>query len=149
MSDLIEVRTFAWDSAEYNSALRLRRKVLREPLGLVFSEQDLEPDRKDTHIGAFKGGDLVGCLILTFFSNQVQMRQVAVDPSLQKQGVGRELVRWAEKICTDKRSQKIFLSARIEAVPFYKNLGYSICSDSYMSVGIPHYKMEKILSNAF
>lgn len=149
MNDLIEVRTFEWSSAEYLAALELRRKVLREPLGLVFTDQDLEPDRTDTHIGVFRNSNLVGCLILTFLPTEAQMRQVAVNPTLQKKGLGRKLVVKAEEFCSVRNVQRIFLSARIEAVPFYKSLNYSICSESYISVGIPHYKMEKILSKAF
>jgi predicted GNAT family N-acyltransferase len=40
---------------------------------------------------------------------------------------------------------QIQLHARSNAVKFYKSMKYEIVSEQFLEVGIPHFKMQKIL----
>jgi predicted GNAT family N-acyltransferase len=68
---------------------------------------------------------------------------MAVANSLQKNGVGKGLIQFAEQFALQKNVNKIEMNARKYAVGFYEKLGYNIIENEFLEVGIPHFKMEK------
>ena len=71
-------------SNEWNETVELRRKILRTPLGLTFSDSQLEAEKDCIHLAAFGAGKVVGTLLLEpAKEGMVKMRQVAVDPEHQ------------------------------------------------------------------
>lgn len=139
-------RTIEYGSEDYQAEVRLRSKVLREPLGLSFTPEELAPDSGDIHLGLFSGPHLVGCLILAVKTDEVvRMRQVAIDPSHQGTGAGRRLVQYSEEIAIQRRFSTIELNARESAVPFYTKLGYESYGEAFVEVTLPHRKMRKTL----
>lgn len=141
-----ELKIFAAGSREYEKALILRFNELRKPLGLRFTEAEMQQDKNDTHLGLFSGDKILACLTLTAYPNgRMKMRQVAVDNSLQRQGYGKILSAEAEKYAAENGYGIMFCNAREVAAPFYEKLGYKIVSDLFTEVGIPHYTMEKEL----
>jgi predicted GNAT family N-acyltransferase len=133
-------------SEAYWQAVELRREVLRRPLGLDFSDQQLSAEAGDSHLVALQDGLVVGCLVLTPRGSEVQMRQVAVRPDLQGQGIGRLLVEESEIVARRGGFASMVLHARDTAIPFYQRLGYTTVSDVYEEVGIPHRTMAKDLA---
>ena len=75
----------------------------------------------------------------------VQMRQVAVVPDLQGQGIGKALVEHSEALARRLGFRRLVLHARETAVPFYEKLGYAKLGDGFVEVTIPHWAMEKRL----
>lgn len=143
----IDIREISYGSPEYLEEVGLRKKILRDPLGLTFSDADLAIDSRDIHLAAFNGDELVGCLILTSMSpRQVRMRQVAVDSQVQRQGVGRSLVEESEEISRRLGFTEIVLNAREYAIPFYLSLGYEIFGEPFVEVSLPHRRMRKRLA---
>ncbi|MFN8510464.1 MAG: GNAT family N-acetyltransferase [Deinococcaceae bacterium] len=139
-------RRFSPASDDHTQALALRFQILREPLGLSFSQSDLEKDLNDLHFGTFDGTTLVACLTLTPEPDQtIKMRQVAVSEALQGQGVGGDLVRFAELEAKTLGFERMFCHARETAVSFYKKLGYAVVGKPFIEVTLPHRKMEKSL----
>ncbi len=121
--------------------------VLRKPLGLQFNEEDLQKEYLDYHIAAYIDGNLVGILLLKPAETPqvIKMRQVAVDSSIQGHGVGKAMVKYSEVFVKEKGFTSIELHARETAVPFYLSLNYNIIGDRFEEVGIPHFKMVKVL----
>jgi ribosomal protein S18 acetylase RimI-like enzyme len=143
---VITVREFLFDSADYHESLKLRENVLRIPIGLRFRPGELNRDRLDIHIGAFCIDQLVGCVILSNQTkSEVRMRQVAVDPGFQKQGIGQKMSRFAEELARAKGFTEIMLVARVPVVPFYEGLGYRTEGEAFNEIGIPHQHMRKRL----
>jgi predicted GNAT family N-acyltransferase len=134
-------------STEYDETVKLRTKILREPLNMEFTIEQLEAEYADTHLACTdESGKIVGCLILTKKSdNVVKMRQVAVEDSLQGKGIGKILVSFCEEVASYNQYKTIELNARLSAVPFYEKLGYTKQGDEFFEVGIPHYFMFKKL----
>ena len=132
---------------EYDEAVRLRCEVLRRPLGLDFTPEQLAGEYNDVHLAAFDDpGNLIGCLCLTQVDAlQVKMRQVAVAPDWQGKQVGRQLVAASEELAKSMGFQKMTMHARETAVPFYVRLGYTSVGQRFEEVTIPHFKMEKAL----
>jgi predicted GNAT family N-acyltransferase len=143
----IELRTIAHDSPEYEAAIALRSSILRQPLGLAFSDSQLSSEADSHHIGCYFDGRLVGCLVLRpIDATQIQMQQVAVNERLRGKGIGRMMVKYAEEFARRIGFHKIVLHARETAVPFYERLGYAKIGDRFTEITIPHWAMEKPLS---
>lgn len=124
----------------------LRYLILRKPLGLTFSDEDLEKEKEDILIGCFEDDKLEGCCLLTDCGNKtVRLRQMAVLSGLQGKGIGRVLMQFAENIARDRGYKKMVMHARKTAVGFYEKLGYRIAGEEFEEVTIPHYTMEKNL----
>jgi GNAT superfamily N-acetyltransferase len=132
-------REIVLDSAEYAASLALREEVLRRPLGLAWSAEELAKERTSTHVGCFREDELVGALVLTREDEgTVRMRLVAVAPAWQGRGVGSALVGFAEAWARRAGYGMLVARARGTAVPFYRKHGYGVESDVFMQVGIPH-----------
>lgn len=132
------------NSAEYLEAVALRREVLRKPLGLEFTPEELQAESAEIHLGLWQKDALMAVLSLRPISNtEIKMRQVAVKPENQKLGLGKSLVLFSETIAMDRGFRLMTLHARDTAVSFYLKLGYSIIGDPFKEVGIEHRKMVK------
>lgn len=136
---------------EYDEAVHLRYEVLRRPLGLEFTPEQLAAEYSDRHLAAFdSAGRLVACLCLTPAGDgAIKMRQVAVAPEWQGKGIGSRLVEASEELAARSGFRRMVLHARAPAVPFYERLDYHVVGDMFEEVTIPHYKMVKILGGEF
>lgn len=144
MIEEITIKEIEFNSREYQAELKLRNRVLREPLGLNIYDENLEKEVFDYHLGAFIAEDLVGILVLTKINESVlRMRQVAVDEKYRNKKTGKKLVKHAESFAHNLGYNKIILHGRKDAIAFYEKLGYLITSDEFLEVNIPHYEMEK------
>ena len=132
---------------EYDETVALRYKILRLPLNLEFSAEDLAKEYTDIHLAAYdEAWILRGCLVLTPKPQKVmKMRQVAVDADVQSKGIGRAMVEKSEHLARSKGYEVMELNARDVAVPFYKKLNYQTVGDMFEEVSISHFKMKKIL----
>ena len=143
------IRIFLIDfgTPEYDETVRLRDQVLRKPLGLEFTAEQLAKEYDSWHLVATDAnGNLLACLVLVpQEAGAIKMRQVAVRPDVQGRGVGAALVKVSEQLAHDKGFQEMVLHARDTAVSFYQKLGYSIDGAQFTEVGIPHFKMQKKL----
>lgn len=133
-------------SKEYQQMVELRYQILRKPLGLSFTMEDLAKETNDILIGCFDEEKLEGCCMLTEDGPKtVRLRQMAVYAGLQGKGIGRVLMMFAENIARDRGYKRLTMHARASAVGFYEKQGYKICSDEFQEVTIPHFVMEKML----
>jgi len=142
----LSVEHVRYGSPEYEATVELRRQVLRRPLGLDFTPEQLAAEADDVHLALFEGREAVACLILTAEdSDLVKMRQVAVREDQQGKGLGRRLVEAFETVARERGARRIVLHARETAVPFYLALGYALEGEPFEEVGIPHRTMVKDL----
>src|ERR1700743_3430384 len=131
---------------EYRQMVNLRNEILRKPLGLIFTEEELEKEKEDILMGAFEDDRLLGCCALSpRDSATVRLRQMAVPNNMQGKGIGRALMIFAENVARDLGYRKLCMHARKTAVGFYQKLGYSVSGEEFLEVTIPHLVMEKAL----
>lgn len=131
----------------YDASVQLRDLILRRPLNLEFTAEQLASEYDSFHF-AYMDEEyrMLGCLVMKPFDTEtVRMRQVAVDENYQKKGIGTSMVFFVEKWARDRGFKKIILHARDNAIPFYSRLDYEIKGKAFKEVGIEHYKMEKVL----
>lgn len=133
-------------SAEYFQMVKLRDDVLRRPLGLGFTKEELEAEKDNMLIAAFEDDRILGCcMLLEEQPGIVRLRQMAVLNDLQGKGIGRALMNFAENIARDRGYRAIRMHARLNAVGFYEKVGYKVKGDQFIEVTIPHFVMEKKL----
>lgn len=135
-------------SSRYNELVELRYKILLEPLGLKFLDSFRAKEANYLHIGCIEQLDdkLVGGLILAPLDNEkIRLMQVAVDTVYRGEGVGRELVKYAEKRAKEAGYSHIVMHAMLSVVGFYEKLGYHAEGDIFDEQGITFLKMVKDL----
>ncbi|HQW91452.1 MAG: GNAT family N-acetyltransferase [Chitinophagaceae bacterium] len=131
---------------EYQQMVKLRYEILRQPLGLSFTTDELDREKEDILIGAFDEDEMLACCMLTKTGHtSVRLRQMAVQNNLQGKGIGGSMMNFAEILARDKGYKKLIMHARETAVGFYEKLGYKVVGDKFIEVTIPHYVMEKSL----
>ncbi|MBX2845010.1 MAG: GNAT family N-acetyltransferase [Saprospiraceae bacterium] len=137
----------AHESVEYWELVALRDEILRKPLGLVFTVEQLSAEADSWHIGGYENGLLKCCLILKpLAAGELKMRQVAVAEAAQQQGWGRAINAFSEQFAKEHGFTFISCHARESARIFYEKLGYAIVGDRFEEVGLPHFRMEKQLA---
>ena len=137
----------SFGSPEQEATVQLRLDVMRKPLGLAFSPEELAAEDGFHHIACYRGSKLVGCLVLAPGPNgDVQMKQVAVIPDLQRQGIGAAMVLFSEDFARKHGYRRMTMHARENAVEFYEKYGYAKIGDRFTQVTIPHWEMVKDLT---
>jgi len=142
----LDIREIAYGSAEYRQGKLLRDAVLRRPLGLALSEEDVKQDPNNKHFGAFQEDVLVGCVMLhPVDAHTAQLKHMAIASDVQRHGVGRRLIAHFEAAAKALGYRTICMEARVTAQGFYATLGYQVVSEPYMhqATGLPHVKMLK------
>lgn len=133
-------------SSRYEELVELRYKILLEPLGLKFLDMHREKEANYLHIGCIESLDdkLIGGLILIPVDNEeIRMMQVAVDNKYQGEGVGRELIKYAELRAKEAGYSRIVMHAMLSVVSFYEKNGYHREGDIFEERGITFTKMSK------
>ena len=129
---------------QYKKMVDLRYNVLRAPLGLNFTEADLEKEKEDILVVNDVEDEIIGCCILTETEpGKLRLRQMAVSPRHQKRGVGEGLLMFAERLARDKGYDSIIMHARDTAIGFYERFGYHIEGNEFQEVTISHHVMIK------
>lgn len=139
----------SFSSPAYQEMIALREKILRTPLGLHFTPNELAHENQDIHLGVFHtvSHQLIACCVLTQINAEtIKLRQMAVDQAFQRQHIGSALLRFAEDIAREKGYRLIILHARLHAVAFYQKHGYQAMGEPFLEVTIPHMYMQKKLS---
>ena len=110
-------------SPQYRQMVKLRDDILRKPLGLTFSEEELEKEKDHLLIGAFEDDKMLACCMLVEENSKtVRLRQMAVLNDLQGKGIGKALMLFAENLARDRGYKKISMHARKNAIGFYEKM---------------------------
>jgi predicted GNAT family N-acyltransferase len=124
--------------------LALRYSILREPLGLNFSNEEIEQEKDHILIAAFEEDEMLGCCMLKKVDPQtLQLRQMAVKNTLQGKGIGASIMNFAETIARDRGYRSIIMHARDTAIGFYEKFGYKVKGEPFIEINLPHHVMEK------
>jgi N-acetylglutamate synthase-like GNAT family acetyltransferase len=131
---------------EYTQMVNLRHEILRKPLGLSLSQEQLAKEKEDILIAAFEDDQMLGCCILTPIDKDcLRLRQMAVQNKLQGKGIGESIMNFAENLARDKGYKTLMMHARDTAIGFYERFGYKVKGDMFIEVNVPHHIMEKRL----
>ncbi|MGG9961618.1 GNAT family N-acetyltransferase [Ferruginibacter sp. SUN106] len=133
-------------SKEYQQMISLRMEILRKPLGLNFTEEELAKEKEDILIGAFDEEKILACCLLTKVDNAtIKLRQMAVQNNLQGKGIGASIMSFAETVARDKGYKRLMMHARNTAIGFYEKFDFKVKGNEFIEVNVPHHVMEKRL----
>lgn len=132
-------------SHDYQKCVSLREDILRKPLGLDFTCEELEKEKAHIHIGGFVGDDLCATAVLVPQNNVLKMQRVAVREDLQGKGIASAMMKFCEDYALEKGFKEIYCHARETAVPFYQKNHYLPDGEPFMETTIPHRKMRKTI----
>lgn len=131
---------------EYQQMVKLREDILRRPLGMCFSPDELDSEKDNLLMAAYEEDQMLGCCMLVEEEpGTVRLRQMAVVNDLQGKGIGKALMQFAENLARDRGFRKITMHARKNALGFYEKMGYRKIGEEFHEITIPHYLMEKDL----
>lgn len=133
------------DGPRYREAVRLREAVLRAPLGLSFTPEELAAEAGHLHLVGLEGDTVCATAVLVPEGKAMKMQRVAVAPELQGRGIGRALMRYCEQVARGHGAKTIYAHARESAVPFYEKNWYVAEGELFDEDGIPHVRMWKVL----
>ena len=137
-------------SEEFKKYYNLRYEILRKPWGEPPGSERDEGEETSIHrmIINKKTGNALAVGRLQFNSiHEAQIRYMAVADDLQGKGLGRQIISALEDVSRGKSIQRIILSARENALQFYKNNGYVIMEKTHLLFGdIQHWLMQKQIS---
>lgn len=142
----MKIEIAAFGSKRQMESIKLRDAILRKPLGLEFSGEELNQEENQVHIVAVEDNQVVGVLLLKPLSDlEIKMRQVAVANAVQGGGIGVQMVRYAEYYSRSKGYKLLSLHARENALTFYERINYKKVGKPFEEVGLEHYRMERSL----
>jgi ribosomal protein S18 acetylase RimI-like enzyme len=140
------------ETKDYDSAVTLAEEILRKPLGLKFSNKELEEEKSHIRIAGFLDGKL--CVTAMLVSEEephpvFKMQRVAVALEFQNKGIGSELLKFCEDLAREEGRRAIYCHARNNrgksAVNFYSKNEYVSDGVDFEEEGIPHQLMFKLL----
>lgn len=134
-----------YGSIDYQEAVNLREEILRKPLGLLFTKEDLAAEKDHVHIAGFLDQEMCATAVLVSDGHQMKMKRVALKVSFQGKGIGSALMQFCERYAKEHGFTSIYCHARSTAVSFYLKNQYDIEGGPFEEVGLPHLKMRKIL----
>lgn len=145
MQGNIRFETIQHGSDDYRVGVRLRDELLRNPMGIVTTEEEISAERALVHIAGFVSDRLCATCVLVPEGKAVRMKRVAVAPSFQDMGVGTTMLRFCEACAREMGATELYAHARKTAVRFYEKAGYKGEGDYFDEVGIPHMVVRKSL----
>ncbi len=132
------------NSKEYWQLVTLRDQILRKPLGLKFSKEELALENSQWHYGIFIEGIPVACMVFAPMSEgKIKMRQVCTTFNVQGKGIGKTLLQYCENDVQQRGYKEIICHARAASKAFYLKNDYEVIGDAFEEIGIAHYFMRK------
>lgn len=172
----LSVQLISMDDPLYEQATDLRERVLLAPIGWTMAEYLEEASGREERcehfvavmdhptgprvvgtammlhadlVPEFSGPKPPGCEPFNTDGAQLaKVMQVAVDPQLRGQGVGRQLMIAAEAHAAAPTEvgglglAGVFCHAQSVAIPFYEAVGWAVSSNEFEEAGILHRRME-------
>ena len=131
---------------------RLRQFILRpgRPLSSCQFPNDGEPGVR--HFAAYRNNLQIGIVSVypVTLSNEPaawQIRAMAIQPWVRRQGYGLALLHAMENYVLSRGGSLVWCNARTHASGFYQRAGYRLQGESFMIPGVgEHYFMQKRLS---
>lgn len=130
------------DSSVYQDALAIRTTVFVKEQH-VSPEREVDQDEaKATYFVAYDNGLAVATARLLPEDYGYHVQRVAVLAPYRHHGVGKALLEHLTEYAEAHGASELRLGAQVQAVGFYKTLGYTLTADpEFMDAGIRHREM--------
>ena len=140
----IEVR-LAGTATEVAEAMALRQRVFCGEQGVSLEAERDGRDDEALHVVAYEDGRLVGTCRLLLTGDEAKLGRMAVEGSARGRGVGRAVLRAAERSVAERGGRRVKLHAQRSVESLYARAGYSAYGEPFVEEGIDHVAMRKDL----
>jgi len=133
---------------ELDAYFQLRWEVLRKPWGQPRGSERDESDSNAIHRMILDGKNIpIGVGMIFWISPKIaQIRFMGIKSDNQGINLGNVIMKNLESLARKRKSSKIILHSRENAVLFYEKNGFSVVKKSYLLFGeIQHFLMQKNL----
>jgi len=138
-------------SDEYLESLKLREEILRKPIGLKISKEQLDNEKNNNHYHfiAKQSKKVISALTMKINPNSIQTCQIATDENYRGNGIGEKLLYFGEEyILSFIKKKEFVVFSRLTSLSFYKNCSYEFKNDRiYIINGIEHRLLKKTCGN--
>ena len=105
-------------------------------------DMELPIDFDGVHFGLYYQYELTGVVSLFANGNTAQFRKMAVLPSDQRKGFGKQLLLYVVDYCKTQEISTLWCNARTSALDFYKIIGFVEIGKPYLQNQIEYVKMQ-------
>ncbi|KMY46523.1 acetyltransferase [Bacillus sp. FJAT-27916] len=131
---------------ELQQAYQVRKIVFVDEQKVTVEEEIDHLEEESTHFLVMNENDEpIGAGRFRIVDNYGKVERICVLPQARSTGVGRSLMEAIEQHALSQGLEITKLNAQVQAIPFYKSLGYGIISEEFLDAGIPHRTMKKRL----
>lgn len=139
----MKFKIIEYGSDEYKLCVNLREEILRKPIGLTFTSQEIEQEKDWIHIAGFKDGRVCATAAIIPEGERAKICRVAVSERLQGNGIGTKIMRYVENYIKKRDYKEIYLHARDTSIPFYLKNHYIEEVEWFTEDTVPHKKLTK------
>ena len=131
---------------ELQQAYQVRKIVFVDEQKVPVEEEIDHLEEESTHfLVMIENDEPIGAGRFRIVDNYGKVERICVLPQARSTGVGRSLMEAIEQHALSQGLEITKLNAQVQAIPFYKSLGYGIISEEFLDAGIPHRTMKKRL----
>jgi GNAT superfamily N-acetyltransferase len=110
------------------------------------NEMGMPEDNNGVHFAAFKDNYIVGVVSLFQSGTDFQFRKLAVDATVQNQGIGGQILEYITAFAKNEGGTRVWCNARTTAINFYLKHGYSQTGNVFVKKGIDYEILEKAIT---
>lgn len=140
---MVRTVAIATTADDVSSCMELRRLVFVDEQGVPEHEEIDGKDGHSTHVLARLDGAPVGTARFRVSDDAVKIERMAVLAECRGAGIGSALIGFIISHAKERTPAKVArLSAQIQALDFYRKLGFREHGDVYLDAGIAHMDMK-------
>ncbi len=134
---------FAKTEQEINACMQLRWAVFVEEQGVAEHEEMDGKDAQSAQVLATLNGIPVGAARIQYIETYAKIQRMCVTKDHRGHGIGANIINFiVTHVTNTTRCTSIRLSAQIQALEFYRALGFVEYGNAYLDAGIKHKNME-------
>lgn len=119
------VKLIEYNSKEYQQACQLRYRLFYAEHNLAWDKVFNNSDRHCFHLAIARSDKVLAYAQLFPQKNlNYQIKQMVVEPSYQKQNLGKQILQAAIDFAKDQGATSLSLNSRLWAIGFYQKLGF-------------------------
>ena len=108
-------------------------------------DMELPIDFDGVHFGLYYQYELTGVVSLFANGNTAQFRKMAVLPSDQGKGFGKQLLLYVVDYCKTQEISTLWCNACTSALDFYKKIGFVAIGEPYLQNQLEYVRMEILI----
>jgi predicted GNAT family N-acyltransferase len=139
-----------YGSNEYQQAVELRHRLFYFEHNISLKAIANSQEEQDLHLVITTAEEnqvlAYGRLAQKSF-NEFQIYQMVVEPTYQKQGLGKRILETLIKAARDRGGKFLSLNARVTKTKFYQKFGFEPVGEVFASsmTGVPHIRMQRAI----